>query len=82
MQKVWEHRDYRVTAKINMPFATHMVWKEPKIHVDDCCFCITNVEGQIVKSKKNITHPNIPSVTGSVAHDQSLLVPISSTNTE
>ena len=29
----------------SMPFAVPMVWREPRNHVNDCYFCMTNIKG-------------------------------------
>lgn len=62
--------------KKSMPFAIPMVWREPQNHVNDCYFCMVNTQGHNVKSKNNITYPNIPSALRPVPHDESFPVPV------
>lgn len=59
----------------SMPFAVPMVWREPRNHVDDCYFCITNIKGITSKTKRSIQYPNIPSAMRPVPHDDSLPIP-------
>ena len=57
-----------------MPFAVPMVWREPLNHLDDCCFCITNITGFFVQSKHKTEYPSIPSALAPVPHDISVSV--------
>lgn len=59
----------------SMPFAVPMVWREPRNHVDDCYFCMTNIKGITSKTKRSIQYPNIPSAMRPVPHDNSLPIP-------
>ena len=59
-----------------MPFAVPMVWREPRDHVTDCNFCMTNVTGFTAKNKKHISYPNLPSAMRPVLHSDDLRVPI------
>lgn len=59
----------------SMPFAVPMVWREPRNHVDDCYFCMTNIKGITSKTKRSIQYPNIPSALRPVPHGNSLPVP-------
>jgi hypothetical protein len=59
----------------SMRFAVPMVWCEPLNHLDDCCFCITNITGFFVQSKHKIEYANIPSALAPVPHDISVSVP-------
>lgn len=59
----------------HLPFAIPMVWREPKNHVDDCYFCLTNVNGFSSKNKKHIEYPNVPSAIRPIPHAQDLPVP-------
>lgn len=59
----------------SMPFAVPMVWREPRNHVDDCYFCMTNIKGITSKTKRSIQYPNVPSAMRPVPHDNSLPIP-------
>ena len=59
-----------------MSFAVPMIWREPKEHLTDCYFCITNTQGFTNrKSKKSIQYPNLPSAMRPVLHSETLPVP-------
>ena len=60
-----------------MPFAVHMVWREPSNHTTDCCFCmVPPVSGGITKKKKwTMEYPNIPSALRPVLHGEGISVP-------
>jgi hypothetical protein len=58
-----------------MLFAVPMIWREPKNHLNDCYFCMTNVSGCSKKKKKHITYPNIESAIRPVRHNESLPIP-------
>jgi hypothetical protein len=57
---------------ISMPFAVPMVLREPGSHLDDRCFCVTDITGFSVQSKHKIEYPNIPSALRPVFHKDSL----------
>ncbi|KAI6661422.1 hypothetical protein LOD99_13294 [Oopsacas minuta] len=38
-----------------------MVWRVPKNHYDDCCFCIVSIKGINCKLKSNWTYPDLES---------------------
>ena len=58
-----------------MPFATPMIWREPKDHFQDCYFCLANAKGFSSKHRKKITYPNINSALRPVPHDPSMPAP-------
>ena len=58
-----------------MPFAIPMIWREPRDHVTDCYFCLTNISGFSAKSKKHITYPDLPSAMRPVPHSDDLPIP-------
>ena len=60
-----------------MPFAVRVVWREPRDHVSDCYFCMTDVTSVTAKNTKHINHPNVPSAMRPVLHSDKLKVPIS-----
>ncbi|KAL4702128.1 hypothetical protein ACJJTC_000132 [Scirpophaga incertulas] len=66
----------------SMPFAVHMVWREPTNHFNDCYFCLTNTEGYSKKKKKNIDYPTVPSAIKPVPHGEGLPVPTPPLNWE
>ena len=45
-----------------------MVWREPRDHITDCYFCLTNVKGYTGKTRNPITCPHVSSVTRPVPH--------------
>jgi hypothetical protein len=51
------------------------MWREPKNHVDDCCFCCVNVTGLSAKNKHKIVCPNLNSAMRLIPHDDNLPVP-------
>ena len=57
------------------PFAVPTVWREPRNHLDDVYFCITNIACISVQSKHKIENPNIPSALRPIPHDDSMPVP-------
>lgn len=59
-----------------MPFAIPMVWREPKDHLNDCYFCLVNVQGRNSKNKKHIVYPSIPSAIRPVPHGEDLPAPL------
>ena len=58
-----------------MPFAVPMVWREPKDHVTDCYFCLTNISGFSGKNKHKIKYPDVPSAIRPVPHSDELPIP-------
>ena len=58
-----------------MPFAIPMVWREPRDHVSDCYFCLSNISGFSSKTKKQIIYINVPSAMRPVPHSDDLPVP-------
>src|SRR5215470_1287932 len=60
----------------SLPFAVPMVWREPKNHVDDCYFCLTNISGFSKKNKFGIKYPDCESALKPVAHDESYPIPV------
>jgi len=58
-----------------MPFAIHMVWREPTDHVSDCYFCLTSITGVTAKSKHTVQYPNLPSAMRRVPPSAQLPVP-------
>jgi hypothetical protein len=60
----------------SMPFGVPMVWREPKNHLNDCYFCLTNVAGFTKKNKHKITYPDCESALKPVLHNQGIPVPV------
>ena len=56
-------------------FAVPMVWREPRNHADDCYYCLTNITGFNVSSRKKIKYPNLRSAMRPVPHSDDLPVP-------
>lgn len=63
-------------GKNKVLFAVPMVWREPKDHLTDCYFCMTDIAGYSTKSKNKIAYPDIQSAIKPVPHDPSMPVPI------
>ena len=66
----WTH------GKKAMSFGIPMVWREPKNHVDDCYFCITQTQGFSSKSKHRIQYPSLDSAILPVPHSNEIPVPV------
>jgi hypothetical protein len=45
-----------------------MIWREPKIHSDDCYFCSCDAKGYNSNNKKVILYPNLPSAVRPFVH--------------
>ncbi|CAH1109928.1 unnamed protein product [Psylliodes chrysocephalus] len=58
-----------------MPFSVPMVWREPKGHVTDCYFSLTNIKGIGSKSQHTIKYFNLPSALRPVKHSEQLPIP-------
>jgi hypothetical protein len=57
-----------------------MFWREPKDHSSDCYFCLTNITGNIYKSKHTVKYPILPPAMRPVSHSEELPVPKSLEN--
>ena len=58
-----------------MPFAIPMIWREPKDHLTDCYFCLTNIFGISSKSKHTVKYPSLDSAIRPVLHGPGLPIP-------
>ena len=75
----------RLTAWFNgkkaaFNFAVPMFWREPRNHVDDCYFCLTNITAFNASSRKKIKYPNLRSAMRPVPYSDDLPVPTPSVN--
>jgi hypothetical protein len=61
--------------KNSMPPAVPMIWREPICHLEDCCFCLTKIEGDSKKSKVKIQYISIPTAKNTVAHTEEQPIP-------
>ena len=61
---------------VSLGFAVTMIWREQKDHVRDCYFCLTNVQGHIHKTRKNIQYPDLPFAIRLVQHSVDLSIPM------
>ena len=59
-----------------LKFGVLMIWRKPKNHVDDCCFCLVNVKGFNKKNKQHLQYPNIHSAMRPIPHSDKVPVPI------
>ena len=59
-----------------MPFAVPMIWREPKDHLTDCYFCLTNISGISSKSRHTVKYPNVDSAIQQALHGQGLPIPM------
>ena len=59
-----------------MSFGIPMVWREPKNHVDDCYFCITQTQGFSNKSKHRIQYPSLDSAILPEPNSNEIPVPV------
>ncbi|KAJ4429515.1 hypothetical protein ANN_21684 [Periplaneta americana] len=71
-----ELKSWKNGKKKSMSFGIPMIWREPTNHGDDCYFCAVKVVGYIVKNKKDILYPNIPSAIRPVPHGRDIPVPV------
>ena len=60
----------------SMQFAVPMVWREPKNHHDDCCFCMVDMSGWSQRKKKNRYYPDIESARRLMPHCAEVPVPV------
>lgn len=59
-----------------LPFGVPMVWREQHDHLQDCYFCLVDVQGYNLKSKRSVVYPNIPPAMRPVLHCVDIPVPI------
>jgi hypothetical protein len=59
----------------SMPFAVLMLWREPQVHLNDCYFCMTKINGFSRCSKHKTEYHNIPSAVRRIPHDDSKPLP-------
>lgn len=59
-----------------MPFAIPMIWREPKDHLSDCYFCLTNITGITSKTKHTVKYPNLKSAIRPVLRNEQFPVPV------
>ena len=68
-------RQWTNISKKSLGFAILMVWREPKHHCNDCCFCAVNIKGINRKNKNSLTYPNLDSAMRPFPHSEKLSVP-------
>ena len=58
-----------------LKFWIPMIWREPKDHLNDCCFCKLNVKGFNRKNKQHIKYFNLDSTLRPVEHCEEVPMP-------
>jgi len=60
----------------SLRFGIPMVWREPRKHFDDCCFCAVNTKGINRKNKNLFVYPNLESAIKPIPHCNEIPVPV------
>ena len=61
---------------VYMKFGVPMIWREQKVHSNDCYFCQHDFTGcTTTKKKKHIVYPNLQAAMRPVEYFENLLVP-------
>lgn len=68
-------RDWLSGRRSCLPFATPMLWKEQKDHIEDCYFCINKTEGLNTRKKRKHSYIETPSAQRPRPHDENHPVP-------
>nr|CAI5861869.1 unnamed protein product [Callosobruchus analis] len=58
-----------------LKFGVPMVWREPKNHVDDCYFCLANINGINRNNRHQWTYPNLDSAIRPIPHSDEIPIP-------
>ena len=53
-----------------------MVWREPKGHSKECCFCSCIVDWYNVKNKDKIQYPNLPCAMQPIPRGPGVPIPL------
>ena len=61
-------------------FGIPMVWREPKNHFDDCCFCAVNTKEINRKNRNSLVYPNLESAIRPIPHCNEIPVPVACPN--
>nr|CAI5868801.1 unnamed protein product [Callosobruchus analis] len=59
-----------------LKFGVPMVWREPKNHVDDCYFCLANINGINRNNRHQWTYPNLDSAIRPIPHSDEIPIPL------
>lgn len=71
-------REWLKNKKRSMPFTLPMVWRQPKNHINECCFCFTRpITSGLSTKKRTVQYPNIPSAIWPILHPEGLPIPTS-----
>jgi hypothetical protein len=55
-----------------IPLGVPMIWKEPKQHISDYCYCLSHVSGHTSKTKDTICYPHLPLASRPTLHGEGL----------
>lgn len=59
-----------------MPFGVPMLWREPRIHHEDCYFCVTNVVGLNRQKQNSWKYPSLETAVRPQPHSASVPIPV------
>nr|CAI5820804.1 unnamed protein product [Callosobruchus analis] len=68
-------RQWTTSKRKCLKFGVPMVWREPKNHVDDCYFCLANINGINRNNRHQWTYPNLDSAIRPIPHSDEIPIP-------
>jgi hypothetical protein len=75
-------RLWRNKKRPHFKYQTPMIWREPTNHIDDCYFCVVDVNGINKTNRSKWRYPNVNSVTKPVLYSSNMSEPHTSSSTE